>query len=160
MERDSFLAHGASALLKERLCLLSDGREAIFCNNCGTKAMNRTGPGINEQVCFNCNREESDDPGRFGKNTIPHTFNLLADLLAGMNIKMSFVFKDRADRLGMQDELSVEEQEEFFEVNDNLDNENDDISDDELDDEDQMEDWEEGGYEEGAYEEGEYSEFS
>lgn len=36
MERDTFIAHGASAVLRDRLMFSSDGTDFIVCKKCGT----------------------------------------------------------------------------------------------------------------------------
>ncbi|VEL24004.1 unnamed protein product [Protopolystoma xenopodis] len=42
MERDCFIAYGASHLLVERLLLSSDAYEAVVCETCGLLASSRT----------------------------------------------------------------------------------------------------------------------
>ena len=40
MERDAAISHGASAFLRERLMLVSDAYQTVFCKTCGIFAVN------------------------------------------------------------------------------------------------------------------------
>lgn len=84
MERDAIISHGASAFLRERLCLVSDPYEAIYCSTCGTIAITSE----DKVVCRNC-----DDEAKFGTCTIPYSFKLLMQLLAGAGLSMKFKMK-------------------------------------------------------------------
>jgi DNA-directed RNA polymerase beta subunit len=75
MERDSVIAHGASAFLKERLCTLSDAYQTVFCKTCGTFAIADT-----KTATYKC--RFCGDKGSFGRATIPYAYKLLTHLLA------------------------------------------------------------------------------
>jgi DNA-directed RNA polymerase I subunit RPA2 len=86
MERDALASHGASEVLRERLCTVSDAYEAVFCKECGTMSIVDFSDGRFE--CRTC--EEAD----FGKCTIPYAFKLLSHLLAGAGVKISMDMKE------------------------------------------------------------------
>lgn len=73
MEKDSFVAHGASSVQVERLMKSSDEFPVINCNSCGNL--------INGKVCTSCS--ESDPVVIY----IPYTFKLLIQLLSGASIR-------------------------------------------------------------------------
>ena len=83
MERDAIISHGASAFLRERLCLVSDPYETVYCSTCGTMAI----ANIQEDtyICRNC-----DENASFGKCTIPYAYKLLTQLLLGAGISTKF----------------------------------------------------------------------
>ena len=57
MERDCGIAHGASAVLHERMVTSSDAYDAPLCKNCGligTVVAN----GLNESYCTNCEKKD------------------------------------------------------------------------------------------------------
>lgn len=83
MERDSLISHGASALLRERLCDVSDAYRAVYCQTCGTIAISD-----NETKTFTCRWCKAE--GNFGVVTIPYAYKLLVHLLwgAGFNMKL------------------------------------------------------------------------
>lgn len=90
MERDAGISHGASALTLERLKLVSDGYDVVFCRRCGTMARNDY---INRKyVCDMC----QDKPPQFGKANIPYAYKLLMQLLAGagINLRPEFLMPD------------------------------------------------------------------
>lgn len=72
MEKDSFAAHGASAVIRERMMKSSDEFKLIVCHNCGVI--------INYKFCTVCN---SSDPVVV---LIPYVFKVLIRLLAGVGI--------------------------------------------------------------------------
>jgi DNA-directed RNA polymerase subunit B len=72
MEKDSFAAHGASAILNERMMKSSDEFKLIVCNNCGII--------INYKFCTMC---ENSDPVAI---LVPYVFKLLIRLLNAMGI--------------------------------------------------------------------------
>lgn len=72
MEKDSFAAHGASAVIRERMLKSSDEFKMIVCNNCGTI--------INHEICTVCN---NSDPVVI---LIPYVFKVLMRLLNGIGI--------------------------------------------------------------------------
>jgi DNA-directed RNA polymerase beta subunit/intein/homing endonuclease len=83
MERDAIISHGASAFLRERLCLVSDAYETVYCSTCGMMAI----ANIQEDtyICRNC-----DENAAFGKCTIPYAYKLLTQLLLGAGISTKF----------------------------------------------------------------------
>ena len=83
MERDAIISHGASAFLRERLCLVSDAYETVYCSTCGTMAI----ANIQEDtyVCRGC-----EETASFGKCTIPYSYKLLTQLLLGAGIVTKF----------------------------------------------------------------------
>ena len=72
MEKDAFSAHGASAVIKERMMKSSDEFKMIVCNNCGVI--------INYKFCTVCN---NSDPVVV---SIPYVFKVLIRLLNGVGI--------------------------------------------------------------------------
>ena len=85
MERDSFISHGATAILRDRLCDSSDAYEAIICANCQTFAILNATTG--ENICRN---QACKAKGDFRKVVIPYGFKLLVHLLwaAGLHMKL------------------------------------------------------------------------
>lgn len=83
MERDSIISHGASAFLQERLCLVSDAYETVYCSTCGTIAISNIVD--DKYICRTC-----EDKAKFGAATIPYAFKLLSQLLAGANFQIAF----------------------------------------------------------------------
>ena len=82
MERDALSAHGASALLKERLCLSSDAYTTVFCSRCGTVAI--ANHEDNSYTCRTCG-----DDGKFGTCTVPYAYKLLLHLLSGAGFRVT-----------------------------------------------------------------------
>ncbi len=83
MERDAIISHGASEFLKERLCGVSDAYEAVYCATCGTIAISNL---ANEKnVCRTCG-----DNAKFGTCTIPYSYKLLTNMLAGAGFELTF----------------------------------------------------------------------
>lgn len=87
MERDAAISHGASAFLRERLMLVSDSYQTVFCKVCGTYAVNDP---MTEwyKTCKICGNND-----QFGKCTIPYAYKLLQHLLGamGINLRPDFV---------------------------------------------------------------------
>jgi len=81
MERDACVSFGASALLRERLMLASDGYQTVYCRNCGTMAVSK--PNMTYEPCAMCGRDND-----FGTVTIPYAYKLLVNLLAAMGINL------------------------------------------------------------------------
>ena len=71
MERDSLIAHGASAQLYDRLMHCSDYSTGMVCRACGS-------------ILGNC------CPGEKQNIALPYVLRYLTNELAGMNIKLSF----------------------------------------------------------------------
>lgn len=89
MERDAAISHGAASFLQERLCLVSDKYETVYCSTCGSIAISN----IMEQkyVCRNC-----DERAEFGKCTIPTSYKLLSQLLLAAGINTKFKMQPQA----------------------------------------------------------------
>ncbi|MFK5971179.1 MAG: hypothetical protein QM487_13815 [Candidatus Marithrix sp.] len=87
MERDSFISHGGTSVLQERLMTVSDGYTAVYCKECGEFARNNIGDST--YVCDYC--EGKSVTGRY---TAPYATKLLKYLLAAMNIGMNPIFID------------------------------------------------------------------
>jgi hypothetical protein len=105
MERDAGISHGASSFLRERLMLVSDAYQTVFCKTCGifavNDAMSREKPVAAEGL------QQESEPGttgylscklcgddkNFGRCTIPYAYKLLIHLLAapGINLRPEFV---------------------------------------------------------------------
>jgi DNA-directed RNA polymerase subunit B len=86
MEKDVFVGHGASLLLKERFG--ADSSEIQVCDNCGEIGVHDRE--TNEQYCPNC------DAGNLEEAEVPHAFLLLLNELKSMM---------------MDTEISLEEEE-------------------------------------------------
>jgi DNA-directed RNA polymerase beta subunit/intein/homing endonuclease len=86
MERDSFISHGATSLLRERLMKASDAYQTVFCKTCGSFAVNDS-----VKLTFSCRL--CGDTNNFGRYTIPFSYKLLIHLLAvmGINLRPEFV---------------------------------------------------------------------
>jgi DNA-directed RNA polymerase beta subunit/intein/homing endonuclease len=91
MERDAIISHGASAFLQERLCLVSDAYETVYCSTCGTIAISNVVE--DKYVCRTC-----EDEAKFGVATIPYAFKLLSQLLAGANFNIAFKMCETAKK--------------------------------------------------------------
>lgn len=87
MERDAGISHGASSFLRERLMLVSDAYQTVFCKSCGTFAVNDARTNM-YWPCKLCGDKEN-----FGRCTIPYAYKLLIHLLAapGINLRPEFV---------------------------------------------------------------------
>ena len=82
METDSFISHGASAVLQERLCYSSDAYRTVWCQTCGTIAISNI---ISKEfICRKCH-----DHANFGLCTIPYSFRLLLHVLSGVGFSIS-----------------------------------------------------------------------
>lgn len=86
MERDACVSFGASAFLRERLMLASDGYQTVYCRKCGTLAVNNPNTKT-YRTCALCKETNS-----FGTVTIPYAYKLLVNLLAaiGINLRPEF----------------------------------------------------------------------
>jgi DNA-directed RNA polymerase II subunit RPB2 len=87
MERDALISHGASALLRERLCLSSDAYTTVFCSRCGTVAI--ANHEDNSYTCRTCG-----DDGKFGTCTIPYAYKLLLHLLSGAGFRVTHKMRE------------------------------------------------------------------
>lgn len=82
MERDSLISHGASALLRERLCDVSDVYNLPICQVCGTIAITDYEDGNKCNLC--------GDKAKFGVIRIPYVLKLLLFYLNAIGISMTF----------------------------------------------------------------------
>ncbi len=78
MERDAFISHGASKIVQERLCEVSDVYSTVFCKNCGT--ISNSNLVVFNIECPRCHRKD------FGRVTIPYSYKLLTQILIGAGI--------------------------------------------------------------------------
>lgn len=78
MERDCLIAHGVSALLRDRLFENSDRYYVCVCKNCGLIAVQNS---QNEMKCKGCKEK-----GKFGILEIPYAFKLVLQELVSMCI--------------------------------------------------------------------------
>lgn len=81
MEKDSFVAHGASGVLIDRMRICSDEFKMAVCNNCGN-ILHKTEVS-NE---YNCTLCDNSTPGIL---TVSYVFKLLVNLLMGMGIDVT-----------------------------------------------------------------------
>jgi len=83
MERDALISHGSSALLRERLCDVSDVFNLPICGTCGTIAI------INHiSKVYTC--KLCGDKAKFGIIRIPYVMKLLLHYLNACGIHMTF----------------------------------------------------------------------
>ncbi len=85
MEKDSFVAHGATGVLIERMMKVSDEFKVIVCQNCGII--------IGDKNCVLC---DNSQPGTL---TIPYVFKLLINLLNGVGIDVRINTKKKQTEL-------------------------------------------------------------
>ncbi len=81
MEKDSFVAHGASGIIVERLMKVSDEFKLVVCQNCGII--------INNKNCTLC---DNSQPGIL---TIPYVFKLLIHLMNGVGLDIRLKTKEK-----------------------------------------------------------------
>jgi DNA-directed RNA polymerase beta subunit len=86
MERDALLNYGASYLQQERMCVSSDGYQAIICKDCG--AFTATNIELGVPRCRGCIN------GTFARVIIPYAFKLLTDYLAAANMRIKLRTKE------------------------------------------------------------------
>lgn len=82
MEKDAFVAHGCTEVIRERLMKVSDEFKMIVCMKCGSI------PDVNKcKVC---------DDGKLGVVTIPYVFKQLINFLTGVgvHIRLNTKLKD------------------------------------------------------------------
>ena len=79
MERDCLIAHGVSALLRDRLFENSDRYYVCICKKCGLIAIQK--PGNNERVCRGCKEN-----AQFAILEVPYAFKLVLQELMSMCI--------------------------------------------------------------------------
>lgn len=90
-ERDALVSHGASELLRERLCTASDEHTDIFCRKCGRAALSNINTA--EVSCPHCKEEAC-----FGSVTFPYPFGTLTRLLEGAGLSIRFGFDSPEER--------------------------------------------------------------
>lgn len=81
MEKDSFVAHGASGVIVDRMRICSDEFKMAVCNNCGNILHKKEIE--NRYVCTLCDKSE---PGIL---TVSYVFKLLVNLLVGMGLDVT-----------------------------------------------------------------------
>lgn len=81
MEKDSFVAHGATGVIRERMMKVSDEFKVIVCQSCGII--------IGDKNCTLCGNSK---PGIL---TIPYVFKLLIHLLNGVGIDIRINTKEK-----------------------------------------------------------------
>jgi DNA-directed RNA polymerase beta subunit len=86
MERDSFISHGASAILVDRLCTVSDAVKVPFCTVCGTIAIANFL--TKELTCRYYPQLHPTKKPKFSSNTIPYVYKYLTQLMWGACIFM------------------------------------------------------------------------
>jgi DNA-directed RNA polymerase beta subunit len=89
MERDAIIEHGASALLIERLMVVSDESRAVYCANCGNVAINDVMLKGNKMKCTFC----KPSVAKFYRLTFPRIYLVINRLLnaIGIGINLSLM---------------------------------------------------------------------
>lgn len=83
MERDSFISHGSSGILVERMCRSSDAFRTVICEKCGTIPISSA---LEERfVCRRCGQQ-----GQVGNTQLPFAQKVLVDLLAGAGLRLRY----------------------------------------------------------------------
>ena len=104
MEVDTFISHGASATIKERLCDVSDKYTMAICKPCGiTSVYNEI---EKKFYCPSC--DESD----VGALTIPYVNKYQGHLLAPIGIKIGYVVGSKPQPVYEDEDVEEEENEE------------------------------------------------
>ena len=89
MERDCILAHGASAMLLDRLFHQADAFDYYVCRSCGLIAEaispEESAPVHSRLFCRGC---RLSGPEHIARVTIPYAFKLLSQELAGLGVAM------------------------------------------------------------------------
>lgn len=107
MERDGLISHGASALVLERLMIVSDAYTISFCSTCGNMAILDISK--NEFKCRICDAQKNklnkeyegrnrpshikDPVPKFVTRTIPYVLKVIFHMLNGMGINTTLKFK-------------------------------------------------------------------
>lgn len=85
MEKDVFVSHGASRIVRERLFLSSDLWSAVVCRTCGNLAVSYKDNDTTYNTCGVC-----DTNAKFGICRFPYVLKTVFDLLTGMGINVKF----------------------------------------------------------------------
>lgn len=85
-ERDALISHGASELLRERLCVASDEYTDLCCVTCGRGATSNINTG--NVWCPHC-----EDKARFGRMSGPFAMHTLGQLLEGGGLSIRYGFE-------------------------------------------------------------------
>lgn len=104
MEHGAVISHGASAFLRERLMLVSDAYQTVFCIKCGVFAVNDAAT-RRYKPCRLCG-----DDKNFGRCVIPYANKLLIHLLApfGINLRLEFLTSEEyAKKIFTQNTLTT-----------------------------------------------------
>lgn len=114
MERDAGISHGASAFILERLKMVSDKYQVVFCLKCGAFAIYDA---LNDKYrpCRLCDNETE-----FGRYIIPYAYKLLIHLLGAMGINLrpklisgqellTKVLRGRGDLLRIEDPSQLQQ---------------------------------------------------
>ena len=96
MERDALVSHGASALLRERLCDVSDPYDLPICK-CGVIAITNHEEGISK--CPLCGPN-----AKIGVIRIPYVIKPLLLYLNGAGIQMKFKVTETSSKNGRPEE--------------------------------------------------------
>ena len=114
MEVDTYLSHGASAAVKERLCDVSDSYKIGVCKPCGTTTV--FNPIEKKFYCPSC------DVSDVGLLTIPYVNKYHNHLVAAIGIKVGYVVNRELphvyEELHSEEEENSEEEEESSEEED------------------------------------------
>ena len=131
MELDTFISHGASATIKERLCDVSDKYTMAICKPCGITAV------YNDiEKKFYCPSCDSDDVGAL---TIPYVNKYQNHLLSPIGIKIGYVvgsktvpvYEDVEEDVENESEEGSEEESEEDQISgEESEEEEEDIADD------------------------------
>ena len=104
MERDSIVAHGMSAFVKDSMMNRGDAYKVVICNHSGTIAIHNKetnqlySPSIDGPIKYDVDYDNNYTPqiiSRFGKQftsvEIPYSFKLLIQELMAMNVQMRLI---------------------------------------------------------------------
>ena len=83
MERDAAAAWGASSVVQERLCYVSDAYNMVFCRKCSEFGLSRPDLSYKCPMC-------KEDHNNFGRKTIPWVATLLSRLMGAAGIRLQF----------------------------------------------------------------------
>ncbi|ESU39043.1 DNA-directed RNA polymerase beta subunit [Giardia duodenalis] len=87
MEKDAFIAHGATAILRDRLLFSSDVSEFLVCQNCGIICWHADSRKLTTKKsphCMICSESSTTDS--FARITIPYAAKLFFQEIIGMGV--------------------------------------------------------------------------